>query len=246
MKLKFAVFSLLSIFLTLAVHAEPIQNVWTLIELPQDRQTSQVEAGYPMGCEITSMFYALKFGPTDWQLAYKNIPGDTDLQKIRSLVAKFSSIPSQFSKGQPAFSEQYGMNPNDVSWMVSMLLPNSVSMKMTSYFARSEADLSERNQLLKNFQSDVTKSISTGRPIIMDVTFSNPLFSHAVLVSGIRNSINSDNTITIQILDPMTGRQSEASMSAGSVKFGDTALVGMSFYDREVVDNKGTILSIHL
>lgn len=234
------------ILLSHVVLANPSSSSWIQITSPRERQTSQVEAGYPMGCEITSIFYALKFGPTEWQAAYKNIPGTTDLQKIKSLGAKFNSMPSKFSNGQPAFSEKYGMNPNDVAWMISMLSPNSASLKMANYFAHSQAVLSEKNQLLKNFQSDIVQSLEKGKPIIMDLYFSNPKYSHAVLVTGIRNSIATNSTTAVKILDPMTGEFSEAAISVELVNFGDSVLIGIVFYGSQVVDSKGTILSIHI
>lgn len=247
MKIAASIFNFIApILLTHTVLANPSPSLWTQIALPNERQTSQIDAGYPMGCEITSIFYALKFGPTEWLSVYKSIPGETDLQKIKSLATKFTLLPSKFSNGQPAFSEKYGMNPNDVSWMISMLAPSSAPLKMTNYFEHPQAVLPEKNQLLKNFQSDIIKSLEKGKPVIMDLYFSNPTYSHAVLLTGIRNSISTNSTITVKILDPMTGKFSEAILSVEPVNFGNSILIGLTFYGLQVVDSKGTILSIHL
>ncbi|MEN0060391.1 MAG: hypothetical protein AAGB31_16240, partial [Bdellovibrio sp.] len=56
---------------------------WVKVEIPKSVQTSQLDAGLPMGCLLTSMMYALKYGPEEYKKAYKNIPGSSDLEKIR-------------------------------------------------------------------------------------------------------------------------------------------------------------------
>jgi hypothetical protein len=246
MKLVSAIFSTLTILFTLSAMAEPVEPSWIKIVLPSGRQTSQIEAGYPTGCELTSILYSLKFGPAEWRSAYSEISGDTDIQKMQTLAEKFSSLPSRFSRGQPAFSKQYGMNPNDVSWMMSMLVKNGEAFKMANYFVGPKADSSEKNRLLKSFQSDLSKSFSLGKPVIMDLTFSDPASSHAVVVVGVNNSITHESALGIRILDPMTGNVSEADISMEPVNFGNMTIFGLSFSGLNVADRQGTVLSIHL
>lgn len=78
---------------------------WIRLETSGLIQSSQVDAGYPMGCVITSMLYALKFGPEEWHKAYEEINCAGDIQKIQSIASQFSFLKSRQNNNLSAFSE---------------------------------------------------------------------------------------------------------------------------------------------
>lgn len=217
---------------------------WTNLEVPVVLQTSQIDAGYPMGCEITAILYTLKFGPYKYKKSYEEIPGSSDLEKIHYLVSKFSAMQSKDNPNQPAFSEKYGTNPNDVPWMFQSLVTGSEPLESTTYLAPKTNQTSESNKMLEDLYQKGLKNISVGKPILVQLLYLNPSFSHAVVITGIEQKIYSDSNLNLRILDPMTGNESVANVTVGPVKFGDNDLVGLEFSDLDVTSQSGTLLSI--
>ena len=73
MNLKTIGFNLFVTLSTSIVFAQLQVSSWIRIKLPTAIQTSQFDIGFANGCEITTILYALKFGPVAWHLAYSNI-----------------------------------------------------------------------------------------------------------------------------------------------------------------------------
>jgi len=217
---------------------------WVKIKIPGSTQITQIEAGYPMGCELTSILYALKFGPQEYQQAYEKIPGSSDLEKLRSLVYKFSAQKSKDNLNQPAFSEKYGINPNDLPWMFQSLIPNSEILKTTTYLM--PAGYNQPNNMIDDFHKKAISSLSSGKPMIIQLLYTNPSFSHAVVVIGIEGQSSSKKRLNVQILDPMTGKKSFASIEPSTGKLGDTNHSMLKFSDPDMTSQDGFLLSISL
>lgn len=234
-----------SVFFALKSQGEQLAS-WTQIKTPGVQLTSQIDAGYPMGCQITALFYALKIGPHDWRNAYEGIAGAGDLQKIQTLAAKFGSSASRSSKGQSAFDPQYGTNPNDLPWMIRSLVPSLGEMKLVDYFQLPNAEIDSKNQVLERFHNDLLSRLRAEQPVLAQLLFSNPDFGHAVLITGVQNSVMADGTLQISIIDPMSGRESHAIIAFDQVQVAGLSLYGLSFLDTDVISKKGVLLSIML
>lgn len=249
LRINAAIFVMLSISFTLVVEAEngPMQTPmhWTRLPTPGVVQTSQIEAGYPMGCEITALVYALKIGPQLWRSAYDAIPGTDDIQKIRSLATKFKGLKSRDSESEPAFSEEYGTSPNDMPWMFQALVPTEKSMRSLE-LVRLPKLRSMPQSLLQLFQSKITTRLETGKPIIAQLYYSNPDFSHAVVITGVGNSLTRDGEIQISIIDPMTGKESIGNLKSEQLMLAGNKVLGLSFQNFEIVSRKGILMSVLL
>lgn len=217
---------------------------WVQVDIAQAVQTNQMDAGYPMGCVITSMLYTLKYGPHEYRKAYENIPGATDVAKLRSLAAKFSTKKSQADAKSPAFSEQYGVNPNDIPWMIQSLVPSSELSKNDTYLIPMA--YSKSNNMVSDLRNKALSSLSAGKPIIAQLLFTNPDFSHSIVITGVEKDTASNNKLRVKILDPMTGKKSVATIAAGTGKLGDTEFQMLRFSDSEVISRDGFLLSTSL
>jgi hypothetical protein len=246
MKVRTVVFSLLTNLFTVYALAISPSESWSGINVPTNPQVTQIEAGLLKGCSITTVFYALKLGPSSWRYAYENLPGDSDVQKLKSLATKFSAMLSENSKGQLVFTEKYGSNPNDIPQMFKSLVKGKVALSQKGYFLPAQADFSQRNEFFKKFYSDLFLRLSSGHPIPLALYFANPEASHAVLVTGLQNSIDQDGSVKILVLDPLTGKVSSAAVNLETFPLFDARLAGFSFSDLDVADRKGFIFSISL
>ena len=205
-----------------------------------------MDASYPIKYEITTILYALKFGPDFWHSAYEKVLGDSDVDKIRHLASSYSSVPSENSKGQPLFNEKNGTNPNDIPVMIQSLTKRKITISSKNYYLALEANPSDIKIIEKNFYSDLSEKLIIGQPVLMQLYFSNPEFSHAVLVTGIQDSAGPSGAVKVRILDPMTGRASDAAVKAELVSFAGMNIIGLSFVDNDVVNQKGAIISVQL
>lgn len=216
---------------------------WVNIKTPKTAVATQLEAGYPNGCGITAMLYTLKLGPAEYRNSYEKIPGNTDIEKIRSLVSKFSAMGSKDNPKQPAFSEQYGTNPNDVPWMFQSLVADSNPLKETT-FLNPISNRKIDSKMLQDFQKKSTLSLIEGKPIIVQLQYTNPSAAHAVIITGIERQASSNGKIKIQILDPLTGKESVATIAPGIGKFGDTDFSMLTFSNPAIASRSGFLFSI--
>jgi len=238
MKILVAIFVILSTSLTFADEKLPIH-----LAIPSDGQTTQIEAGYPMGCQITSLVYALKFGPSSWQKAYQSISGVTDIQKIKSLALKLGGLQSRDVKGQPAFSEKYGVDPNDLPWMFESLVSTENKMSLLTIGWPPGIEIQKPDFLSQILELTMT-SLNSGKPILAGLYYSNPDFSHAVLITGILATADENRTLKISVLDPMTGLESEATLTSGIVSLVGHQIEGISFDAPFVVNRAGVLLNL--
>lgn len=225
-----------------ALPTEQLQG-WTTVNVPYSVQTSQMDAGLPKGCVLTSMLYTLKFGSKSYQNAYASIHGTSDTEKLRSLVDRFSKLKSKDKPDDAAFSEQYGTNPNDLAWMFQSLVPESEPLKLETFLAELQKPQSSGKKLLRGLHEAVRESLSSGRPVIANLLYENPSFGHAVVITGIENVISEKDNFLIRVLDPATGIQSLASVTVSTLKFGEHDLQSLS-YTSLVNSRTGTLLSV--
>lgn len=218
---------------------------WVKIDTPNSIQTSQIVAGYPMGCQITSMLYTLKLGNPEYRNSYEKIPGSSDIEKIQSLVSQFGAQKSRDKVNEPAFSEKYGTNPNDLPWMFQSLVSGSAPLKTITYLI-PKAYSQKTSNMIDDFHQQVVSSLSLGKPIMIQLLYTNPSFSHAVVITGIERQASSSKKLNIRILDPMTGKGSFASVASGTGKLGDTDFKMLKFSDPDVTSQDGFLLSISL
>ncbi len=218
---------------------------WVKIKIPNSVQISQIDAGFPKGCLITSMLYTLKFGTQEYKKSYEKIPGTNDIEKIRSLASQFEAQKSRDKVNENAFSESYGTNPNDLQWMFQSLVPGSVPLKTTTYLV-PEAYRQKTGNMPDDLQKKVASSLSSGRPVIIQLLYINPSFSHSVVITGIERKSSPSKSLNIRILDPITGKESFASVASGRGKLGDADFKILKFSAPDVTYQDGFLLSISL
>ena len=216
---------------------------WVHVQTPKTVMATQLEAGYPNGCGITAMLYALKLGPTEYKNSYEKIPGNTDVEKIHFLVSKFKGMSSKDNPKERAFSEQYGANPNDVPWMLQSLVAGSDPLKETT-FLKPVANQQIDKKMLDDFQKISTLSLLEGKTLIAQLQYANPSAAHAVVIIGIENRTSSSGSLRVQILDPLSGKKSFATISAGVGSFGGTYFSMLTFSSSKISSRSGFILSI--
>lgn len=220
------------------VLGQTMNSGWLKVNKQITQQVSQLDAGYPSGCTITALVYALKLGPPAWEQAYENIPGNDDIEKIRSLAQKFSTENSSLT-GLPYFSEEFGTDPHGLPAMVNQLLPAEPPLTLEYFFNLPGEGQSE--SLFLAFSKLVKKELSRGEPVIALLTFSDPDLSHAVLITGLK--MNSAS-IELSILDPWSGRESISVMTHGRTEVVGNAVNGLIFENRSVLDRLGVLYGI--
>ena len=235
---SFALFVTLITSFTVAADALSLTQIVT----PDDAQTTQIVAGLPMGCQITAMLYALKFGPASWRASYEATTGQNDATKIKLLAAKFNSLPSRGDADRPAFSPVYGTDPNDLGWMFKSLVPSGPTPNLKNLLRLPRT--TGKRRLLSNFRETVSTHLSVGQPVIANLLYSGPDFAHAVLITAVRSQPDQPNELQIRVLDPMTGRTSWADVSFGKVLVQGREVFGLSFIDPEIVSRAGILLSV--
>ena len=150
------------------------------------------------------------------------------------------------SKDNPknrAFSELYGTNPNDVPWMFQSLVAGSDPLKETT-FLKPVANQQIDKKMLDDFQKISTPSLLEGKTLIAQLQYTNPSAAHAVVIIGIENKTSSSGSLRVQILDPLSGKKSLATISAGAGTFGDTHFSMLIFSSSKISSRSGFILSI--
>lgn len=232
-----------AVFTQFAVAFEQAESEWTRISMPSTQQMSQMDAGYPMGCMITTMLYALKFGPSDWKTAYHAIPGTNDVAKIREIARIFGLLKSHDVPSSPAFSEIYGTNPNDLSWMFRTLMPDSSPLKDLTLAKPHSPSLAMDNDLIRQLRANVKESLVQGRPILTQLFYKQPDRTHAVLITGIEET-EADLNLSITVLDPMTGEESVALLSPGIIILGGREFAGLTFLNEKVASRNGFLFAI--
>ena len=155
-----------SVIASAQIRPDGVLSGWLELDIPSARQTSQIDAGYPMGCQMTAIVYALKFGPSEWRSAYSAIQGSADALKIRSLAEKFSAMKSRADSAQPAFSEKFGMNPNDLPWMFESLVPGESQSKLEYFIDVPEPQKPAVNELEK-FRTLARERLGLKKPVLL-------------------------------------------------------------------------------
>ena len=125
-------------------------------------------------------------------------------------------------------------------------LDKRIALSSKSYYLAPESKASDIKIIQRNFYSDLSEKIIIGQPVLMQLYFSNPEFSHAVLVTGIQDLTGQEEPVKVRILDPMTGKASVATITAELVSFAGMKIIGLSFVDNNVVNQKGAIISVQL
>lgn len=218
---------------------------WVNIETPKTAMATQLEAGYPKGCVITAMLYVLKLGPIEYKNSYEEIPGNTDIEKIHSLVSKFRVTSSKDNPKQVAFSTQYGTNPNDLPWMFQSLVAGSIPLNKTT-FLKPAVNRQIDKKMIEDLQQKSTVSLIEGKPIIALLLYTNPSAAHAVVITGIERQASPTGNLRLQILDPMSGKESFATVAPGTEKLGDTDFSMLTFSNPEISARGGFLLSVVL
>lgn len=228
-------------FSQLAFAIEQSASDWVRISIPPNRQTSQLDAGYTMGCMITTMLYALKFGPSNWKAAYEAITGEDDVAKITELVRRFSILSSRDVSTRPAFSAVYGMNPNDFSWMFHSLIPGAAPLSQLTLAKPQSTDVSSDNGLILQLRTVAEELLARGQPIIAQLYFRQPDSTHAVLITGITGS---GESLLLTVLDPATGLESVATVNTGVSSLGGREFDTLNFVDDKVVLRSAILFAI--
>ncbi|MEN0059681.1 MAG: papain-like cysteine protease family protein, partial [Bdellovibrio sp.] len=136
-------------------------------------------------------------------------------------------------------------NPNDLPWMLQWLAPEIAQLKTTTYLV-PEVYSQKNESMVDDFHQKAISSLSAGKPMIVQLLYTNPSFSHAVVITGIERQASSNSNLNIRILDPMTGKESFASVTASTGKLGDTNFKILKFSDPDVTSQDGFLLSISL
>lgn len=214
---------------------------WSQIETAIPAQTSQMDAGYPKGCVITAMLYTLKFGPQEYRRAYEKIAGNTDKDKIDSLMLKFSWLKSRANPDEQVISAMRGTNPNDLPWMLQSLVGDSKPIDLSVHL--KPLNNSSATEMLTSFRNKGIQSLTEGKPIIANLMFTNSGFGHAVVIIGIERRNLATGELKVRILDPATGEKSIASIFSGTVKLGDIELATLKFTSSNYSGGDGVIVS---
>jgi len=93
--------------------------------------------------------------------------------------------------------------------------------------------------MLSDFRERAMVSLTAAKPVIAQLLFTNPSFSHAILITGTENQISPNGSLMLRVFDPMTGKQSIATLNPGIGKIGDLNFEGLSFSDSDIVSQNG-------
>ncbi len=190
---------------------------WTEIQGPDTTLATDVEAGFPNGCGIVSMLYAMKFGPPSWRADYNSIAGKTDLAKIQTLAKQFGSEPSKYeravyNRNMPAFTASKGTNVGDLPWMFQSLVHGPLPLNQV-FLAKLDPNGNTGRLLAEKFHNEVVASLKRGEPVIMTAFIQFTV--HEIVIIGIQNAVDQQGTFKVEVLDPATGEESTGTVSSG-------------------------------
>ncbi len=154
--------SLLAVFCGTAVAAPPTRDAPNAQAVPANQLTVSGNA-----CGPTALLNAFRFGSPDWQRAYQAIAGETDKQRIYTIIRESGMRPSNSIKGRPRWSRK-GVNLMDLCDMGNELtrahfLP---LMSQEVLFAKPGEP---REKLLGSVHQQLETSLAKGLPPIISL-----------------------------------------------------------------------------
>jgi len=172
---------------------------------------------------------ALRFGPPAFQDAYAALPGDTDSEKLASIIATHGSAPSAAMPGQSLFGSKGGVWPDDVhNYFSSILADQGESMSWTFF---DIADNEAPDEHLRRVHGILVSSLEQSTPIIAGVNSYaarkqedqkfqwKGIYAHYILIVRLSRHINTNaQGFLFQFVEPSIGRLCEGYIYSETVR----------------------------
>jgi hypothetical protein len=180
-------------------------------------------------CGPATVLNALRFGPPAFQDAYSALPGNSDSEKLASIIATHGSAPSAAIPGQSLFASTGGMWTDDLYTYFSSILGDQTKSLAWTYF--EVADRESPAEHLRRVHSLLVLSLEQGVPIIGSINSfaarkqKDEMFQwkgicgHFILIFGVPRQINGDGQgFLFQFIEPGIGKPCEGYVYSETVR----------------------------
>ena len=184
-------------------------------------------------CGPTALLNALRFGNSDWQRAATAITGETDKQRIYTIIREYGMRPSSHIKGRPRWSRK-GVNLADMADIANELTRGHFLPLVSQEVLFLKPGESQEKQLIRVHRL-LTTSLKKGLPPVVSLrryalraTAGRPpewlvLDAHFVTVTAVPRLEKGARSFPVSYIDPWGGARCE-----GSVAITDQAVLADS------------------
>ena len=120
------------------------------------------QRGIPGACVPSSFLNALRFGPPSFQEAFMALPGDSEAEKLRSLLEAGGSAPSKAQRGGKLYDG--GVQMDDIATFFNSLLASSVDHLVATHFDITSKETHAAH--LRRIHSLLVSSLQQRVPIV--------------------------------------------------------------------------------
>lgn len=177
-------------------------------------------------CGPTALLNAFRFGNPDWQRASNAITGDTDKQRIYTIIREYGMRPSATITGRPRWSKK-GVNLSDLCDIANEM-GRGHYLPLVSQEVLFRTPRETREALLKRILVRLNTSLEKGLPPIISLRRYVKrdkqwvaLDAHFVTVTSIPRKLEKGSTLfAISYIDPWGGKACQ-----GTIAISDTAVL---------------------
>ncbi len=193
--------------------APPLREAANLTATPANQLVVSGNA-----CGPTALLNAFRFGNSDWKRASAAISGDTDKQRIYTIIREYGMRPSAAIKGHPRWSRK-GVNLSDLRDIANeMILGKFLPQLSEEVFFRSPGESQEK--LLKRVHFRFSTSLEKGLPPIISLRrfvrrgeMWTALDAHFVTVTAVPRKLEKGSTgFAVTYIDPWGGKVSQGNI----------------------------------
>ncbi|MEO5917267.1 MAG: hypothetical protein ABIS50_23760 [Luteolibacter sp.] len=169
-------------------------------------------------CGPTALLNAFRFGNPEWQRASNAITGETDKQRIYTIIREYGMRPSVAIKGRPRWSKK-GVNLTDLCDIANeMTRGHYLPQVSQEVLFRTSGETPEK--LLKRVHARLNTSLEKGLPPIISLRrfvkrgkLWVPLDAHFVTVTAIPRKLEKGSgSFAISYIDPWGGKACQGSI----------------------------------
>lgn len=180
-------------------------------------------------CTPSNFLNALRFGPQPFRDAFTALPGNSNEEKLMSLIFKQGSEPSSVVKGRKLFEERLGVLSEDIPEYFNSLLTNRTDHLTLRYFdlVKNEPHASH----LARIHRMLVSSLKKGVPVITTIrafaareqknhTFQwKEIAQHSILIVSLPEKISEQSQgFMFRFIEPSIGKICEGYVYSENVR----------------------------
>lgn len=182
---------------------------------------TQNDVNEQYGCVPTALLYMLKLGPGPARRIYEGLKGNTDKEKLETILLLGSSHISKITQ-KPLYDSSRGTEIAHNTEYMDLLAKEAGAPKLNYSNRMTNRYLDEKTpgRLARRIHSMILNSIEKSLPVLASIQvrtvdftekISSSHFSHVVVIVDVqRRMLKGDLGFTIQFLNPSTGQKASA------------------------------------